>query len=227
MQKVKHKRGLYKILALVLVVTVIFLAARQLGLLAKLEDIKLLQEWFQGLGFVGYAAYLVIYIFAAVFMFPASSITIAAGIVFGPVIGAILSLIGATIGAAVAFIIARYVARDTILNKFGSNPLFEKIDSGFKENGTSFLILTRLVPIFPYNIQNYAYGITPLSLSTFVLVSLITMAPGAAIYAFMAGEIAANGFSMKLMYQLAAAGVILFVVSLIPKYIAKKKNIAL
>lgn len=227
MKEGTKRRGSYKIIALVIIVALIFLAARQMGLISKLEDIKLLQDWFHGLGFIGYAVYLAVYVLAAVFMFPASSVTIAAGIVFGPVLGAALSLIGATLGAAAAFIIARYVARDTILQKFGRNALFIKIENGFKENGTSFLILTRLVPIFPYNIQNYAYGITPLRFTTFVLVSLITMLPGAAIYAFMAGEIAVNGVSTQLMVQLAASGVILFGVSLIPKYIARKRNIKL
>lgn len=225
MQGSKPKGGLYKIAAVVAVIAIVFFSARELGLISKLEDVGLFQEFIQGLGYMGYAGYIIIYILVAVFMFPASAVTIAAGIAFGPVLGAVLSLIGATIGAAVAFIIARYVARESILNKFGSNPLFNKIENGFKENGTNFLILTRLVPIFPYNIQNYAYGITPVKLRTFVVVSLITMAPGATIYAFMAGEIAVNGFSTRLMLQFAIAGIILFGVSIIPKYITKQKNI--
>ena len=223
----KQKSGLIKIIATVAIFAIVFVIANQLGLVDKLKNVKVLQEWFQGLGFLGYVAYILIYIVVAVFMFPASAITIAAGITFGSVLGGILALVGATIGAAVAFVIAKYVARDTIVNKFGVNPIFKKIENGVKENGTSFLILTRLVPLFPYNIQNYAYGVTPMKLSTFVLISLITMAPGAFIYAFMAGEIVANGISVKLLVQFAAAGLILFGVSLIPKFISRKKGIEL
>ena len=221
----KQKGGVIKITAVAAVLVIVFILANQLGFVGKLKNIGALQEWFQGLGFIGYAVYLAIYVIVAVFMFPASAITIVAGITFGSVLGGILALLGATIGAAAAFIIAKYVARDAIVNKFGRNPIFKKIENGVKENGTSFLILTRLVPLFPYNIQNYAYGVTPMKLSTFIFVSLATMAPGAFIYAFMAGEIVTKGISVRLLIQFAAAGLILFGVSLIPKLITRKKVI--
>jgi uncharacterized membrane protein YdjX (TVP38/TMEM64 family) len=214
------------VLALLAVVAVIFLANR-FGLIEELRDIEGLQQWFQELGAVGYLVYVLLYIAVAVFMLPASAVTIVAGITFGSIVGGVLALIGATIGACVAFLIARYAARDTIVAKFGQNPLFKRIEDGVRENGTSFLILTRLVPVFPYNIQNYAYGLTAISLPTFALVSLITMAPGAFIYAYMAGEIVTQGVSVGLLLQFAVAGLVLFGVSLIPKYIAKKKGIAI
>jgi uncharacterized membrane protein YdjX (TVP38/TMEM64 family) len=223
----KTKDGMGKIIGLVALIIVVFILANQFNLVDKLKDIKGLQSWFQGLGVIGYIAYILIYILVAVFMFPASAITIAAGITFGSMLGGTLALIGSTIGACVAFIIAKYVARNVIVSRFSENIIFKKIEKGVAENGTSFLILTRLVPVFPYNIQNYAYGVTSIKLGTFGLVSLVTMAPGAFIYAFMAGEIAANGFSLKLLIQFAVAGLFLFMVSLIPKYIAKKKGISI
>jgi uncharacterized membrane protein YdjX (TVP38/TMEM64 family) len=183
------------------------------------------QEWIDGFGFIGYLIFMVLYILVAVFMLPAFFFTILAGAAFGPVLGGILALVGATIGATAAFVVARYVARDTIVSKFENNPLFKKIDDGLKQNGVSFLILTRLVPIFPYNVQNYIYGLTPIKVVTFALVSFITMAPGAFIYAYMAGAILRGDSIPWLAAQLAIAGVILFLVSLIPKYIAKKKGI--
>lgn len=223
----KKKDGMGKIIGLVGLIVVVFLLANQFSLVDKLKDINVLQVWFQNLGVVGYIVYIFVYILVAVFMFPAAAMTIAAGITFGSIPGAILALTGASIGACVAFIIAKYVARDLIVSKFSGNTVFKKIEKGVAENGTSFLILTRLVPIFPYNIQNYAYGVTSMNVVTFGLVSFITMAPGAFIYAFMAGEIATNGFSFKLLIQFAVAGLFLFIVSLIPKYIAKKKGISI
>lgn len=214
------------VLALVALAAVVF-AAGQLGLIDRLRDIEGLQQWFQGLGAVGYLVYVLLYMLVAVFMLPASAVTIVAGITFGSIVGGVLALISATIGACVAFLLARYAARDTIVAKFGQNPLFKRIEDGVRENGTSFLILTRLVPVFPYNIQNYAYGLTSISLPTFALVSLITMAPGAFIYAYMAGEIVTQGVSVGLLVQFAAAGLLLFGVSLIPKYIAKKRGISI
>jgi len=223
----KKKGGFGKIIIIVVAIAAVFFIANRLGWTERLKDIPAMQAWFQSLGIVGYAVFVLLYILVAVFMLPASVFTIIAGITFGSVIGAILALVGATIGATIAFIIARYFARDAIVNKFKDNAIFAKIENGVKQNGVSFLILTRLVPIFPYNVQNYAYGITPIRLLTFSGVSFITMAPGAFIYAYMAGEIVANGFSIKLMIEFAVAGIILFLVSLIPKYIAKKKGINL
>ena len=223
----KKKGGFGKILLIVAVIAVVFLIAHHFGLTARLQDVPAMQSWFQSLGFVGYAVFIALYVLVAVFMLPASAFTIIAGVTFGSVLGGILALVGATIGASVAFIVAKYVARDVIVNKFQGNVIFKKIEDGVKENGVSFLILTRLVPIFPYNVQNYAYGLSSINLLTFAGVSFITMAPGAFIYAYMAGEIVANGFSIKLLVQFAIAGVILFLVSLIPKYIAKKKGISL
>jgi len=221
------KKKVFVKIIVIAVIAAVIIAAYLLGWTERLRDIPAMQAWFQSLGIIGYAVFILLYIIAAVCMLPAAPFTIIAGITFGSVPGAILSLIGATIGAAAAFTIARYIARDAIVNKFKDNAVFAKIEDGVRQNGVSFLILTRLVPIFPYNLQNYAYGVTPVNFFTFTGISLITMAPGAFIYAYMAGEIAANGFSLKLMIQFAAAGVILFLVSLVPKYIARKKGINL
>ena len=216
-----------KIIIAVAVIATVAITAHFTGLTEymQLENVHAAQEWIEGFGFVGYIIFIALFVLVAVFMLPAFFFTILAGAAFGPVLGSILALIGATIGAGVAFIVARYVARDTIVNKFENNPFFKKIDDGLRENGVSFLILTRLVPLFPYNVQNYVYGLTPIKLSTFVLVSLICMAPGAFVYAFMAGIVIEHGITPMLFVYFAGAGIILFLVSLIPKYIAKKKGI--
>ena len=223
----KKKGGIGKILVIVAIIAAVFFVAKHFGWTDRLQDVPAMQAWFRSLGFAGYAAFIALFVLVAVFMLPAAAFTIIAGVTFGSVLGGILALVGATIGAAAAFIVAKYVARDVIVNKFQGNALFKKIEEGVEANGVSFLILTRLVPIFPYNVQNYAYGLTSINFLTYTGVSFITMAPGAFIYAYMAGEIVAHGFSIKLLVQFAIAGVILFLVSLIPKYIAKKKGINL
>ncbi|KXF81580.1 TVP38/TMEM64 family protein [Enterovibrio coralii] len=208
-----------------LVVALALFAAKQSGILEIITDIKSLQEWIASFGALGYIVFVAAFVFACVFLLPGSAFTIVAGIVFGPIKGGLLALFSATLGAVVAFVVARFLLRNTIMNKFGDNPIFKKIDDGVAKNGTSFLILTRLVPVFPFSLQNYAYGLTSLNLGTYALVSLITMAPGAFIFAYMAGDIATNGVSAMLLVKFAVAGLILFGMSLIPKYIAKKKGI--
>ncbi len=221
----EDKKKFIKIILLLLFIVLALVIAKKTGFLAFLTDVEAMQSYFVSLGFKGYFIYILIYIVIAVFMLPASVTTIVAGIVFGPVLGGMLALIGSTIGATVSFLISKYIARDMIVDKFKGNAFFEKIEKGFSENGTSFLILTRLVPVFPYNVQNYAYGVTSINTATFFIVSFICMAPGAFIYAFMAGEIVTNGISVKLLVEFAIAGFILFIVSLIPKFLAKKKGI--
>lgn len=214
-----------KIIGLVLILVAALYAMYASGMIETITNFDKLKEMIENAGMLGYVIYILLYIVVAVFSLPASVITIGAGIIFGPIAGGLLALVGATIGATVAFVVSRYIARDFIVNKFGQNKIFQKIEQGVEKNGKDFLILTRLVPVFPYNIQNYAYGVTNINIVTFALISLITMAPGAFIYAYMAGEIMENGISTLLFVKLIIAGVILFGVSQIPKIFAKKKGI--
>lgn len=212
---------------IVVVLVAVFFIMKQTGLLEILSDFDQFRALIENAGALGYGLYIILYILVAIFSIPASIITIAAGIIFGPVLGGVLALTGGTIGAAAAFIVARYIARDFIVEKFGQNKIFQKIEQGVEKNGKDFLILTRLVPVFPYNIQNYAYGVTNINLVTYTLISFVTMAPGAFIYAYLAGEIAVNGVSTSLFIKLLIAGIVLFGVSQIPKLFAKRKGIDL
>lgn len=217
-----------KKLKLVLIIVVLAAAIYGIyasGLVDMLKDFDKFKEMIENAGALGYIIYVLLFIVIAVFSLPASVVTIAGGVVFGPIVGALLALVGATVGAVAAFLVARYIARGFIVDKFGNNAIFKKIESGVEKNGKDFLILTRLVPVFPYNLQNYAYGVTNINLFTYTIISLITMAPGAFVYAYMAGEIAENGITTRFFIQLVGAGIILFGVSQIPKIFAKKKGI--
>ncbi|WP_066175763.1 TVP38/TMEM64 family protein [Bacillus marinisedimentorum] len=226
-RKQAKKKESIKLLAAVTLIAAAFIIAWKTGLVGVLKDVRAMQDWFNGFGLYGYIVFVLVFVAVAVFMLPGSLLTIIAGITFGAIKGGTLSLLGATLGAMAAFLIARYSARELIVKKFEGNPIFNKIDEGVEKNGISFLILTRLVPVFPYNVQNYAYGFTKIPFLTYSVISLITMAPAAFIYAYMAGQIVEEGVSVKLLIEFALAGIILFIVSLIPKYISKKKGIRL
>ncbi|MFL0245664.1 TVP38/TMEM64 family protein [Candidatus Clostridium stratigraminis] len=220
------KSRLFKVIMWIIIIIGIILIYK-LGIVSRLMDIKQMQQWFKSLGPIAFLIYIAIYIFASIFMLPGSVLTIASGIAFGPILGAVLAIIGATCGATMSFLISKYLMRDIVKARLGDNLIYKKIDDGFKVNGYNFLILTRLVPIFPFNLQNYAYGLTSIKTSTYIFWSLICMIPGAFIYAYMAGEIAARGISLNILIKFTIAGIILFIVSLIPKYIAKKRGINL
>ncbi len=213
---------------IILVVAILIVAAIGIfssGLADTISDFDAFRAMIEEAGAYGYVLFIIIYIISAIFSLPASAITITGGIVFGPVLGAILSLTGATLGALAAFIVARYIARDFIVNKFGDNVIFKKVEAGVAKNGRDFLMITRLVPIFPYNIQNYAYGVTNINIVMYTVLSFITMMPGAFIYAYMAGDIAENGVTVDVMINLGIACVILYAVAQIPKFVAKRKGI--
>ena len=110
------------------------------------------------------------------------------------------------------------------MKRFGNDPTFQKIEKGVRENGISFLIFTRLVPVFPFAIQSYAYAMTPMSAKKFSLISFLTMMPASFIYAFMASEIASKGVSGALLLELTVAGIFLALLAYLPKKLSKKIN---
>lgn len=114
---------------------------------------------------------------------PGISFAIAAGLLFGPFLGTICCSAATTIGAMIAFLMGRFFLKDTVepmvkKNKYLNKWLFD--ESG--KNDIFVLMITRLVPLFPYNLQNFAYGITDMSFSTYSVCSLVFMLPGTAMY---------------------------------------------
>nr|WP_239585102.1 TVP38/TMEM64 family protein [Enterococcus xiangfangensis] len=203
---------------------IVILSAYQFGLVDFLTDIAGLREYLENLGWWGYLIFIVLSIVVAVFLLPGQFLAIVGGLAYGGFIGGLLTVIGASIGASISFVIGKYVARDYILQRFGNDPTFQKIEQGVRDNGLSFLIFTRLVPVFPFAIQSYAYAMTPMSLKKFSLISCLTMMPASFIYAFMASEIAAKGVSLTLLIELTAAGILLALLAYLPKRISKKIN---
>jgi uncharacterized membrane protein YdjX (TVP38/TMEM64 family) len=151
--------------------------------------------WIDGLGTVGALAFIVLYIIATVAFLPGSILTLGAGVVFGVVWGSLYVFIGATIGATAAFLVGRYLARGWVAKKIAGNQKFRAIDEAVGREGLKIVLLTRLSPIFPFNLLNYAYGVTGVSLKDYVLAS-IGMIPGTIMYVYigsLAGSIAMIG----------------------------------
>lgn len=152
-------------------------------------------EWVNSLGAIGGIAFIFIYILATVAFFPGSILTLGAGVVFGVLWGSIYVFIGATLGATLAFLVGRYFARDWIAKKIAGNEKFSAIDRAVGKEGFKIVLLTRLSPIFPFNLLNYAFGVTGVSLKDYFLGS-IGMLPGTIMYVYLgslAGDLAAIG----------------------------------
>jgi uncharacterized membrane protein YdjX (TVP38/TMEM64 family) len=152
-------------------------------------------EWVNELGAIGAIAFIGIYIAATVAFFPGSILTLGAGVLFGVGLGSLYVFLGATLGATAAFLVGRYLARGWVSKKIEGNTKFHAIDEAVGREGFKIVLLTRLSPVFPFNLLNYAYGVTGVSLKDYVLAS-IGMIPGTLMYVYigsLAGNIATIG----------------------------------
>lgn len=156
-------------------------------------------EWVESLGTFGALAFIGIYIVATVAFLPGSILTLGAGVVFGVWLGAIYVFIGATLGAIAAFLVGRYLARNWVAHKIAGNDKFKTIDRAVSKEGWKIVILTRLSPIFPFNLLNYAFGLTGVSIKDYIIGSL-GMIPGTIAYVYfgsLAGNLALIGTSTQ------------------------------
>jgi uncharacterized membrane protein YdjX (TVP38/TMEM64 family) len=151
--------------------------------------------WVNGLGTWGAIAFIVLYAAATVAFFPGSVLTLGAGLLFGVVLGTLYVLTGATLGAVAAFWVGRYWVRGWVSRKIEGNAKFHAIDEAVGREGFKIVLLTRLSPVFPFNLLNYAYGVTSVTLKDYVLAS-VGMIPGSILYVYigsLTGSIASLG----------------------------------
>jgi uncharacterized membrane protein YdjX (TVP38/TMEM64 family) len=113
---------------------------------------------------------------------PGSALTVAAGALFGSLPGILIVSLAATLGASLAFLIARYFARESVARWLSRNDKFRRLDETTKRHGAIIVALTRLVPIFPFNLLNYGFGLTRVSFRTYVFWSWLCMLPGTVLY---------------------------------------------
>jgi uncharacterized membrane protein YdjX (TVP38/TMEM64 family) len=157
-------------------------------------------EWTQGLGIWAYVFVVAFYIVACVFLLPGSVLTLGAGLLFGLAGGFITVSIGSTLGACAAFWVGRTVARNWISGKVAANGKFAAIDQAVAHQGFKIVLLTRLSPIFPFNILNYAFGLTRIPFWKYALGSWIGMIPGTVMYVYF-------GAGLRSFAELAAGNV--------------------
>ncbi|MBI3447368.1 MAG: TVP38/TMEM64 family protein [Acidobacteria bacterium] len=149
--------------------------------------------WVNGLGVWGPVVFILGYALAAVAFVPGSILTLAAGAIFGLGWGTLYVYIAATIGSSAAFLVSRHLARAAIEKKIAGNARFASIDRAVGAQGKKLVFLLRLSPIFPFNLLNYALGLTKVSFTDYVAAS-VGMIPGTILYVYygkLAGDVAA------------------------------------
>ncbi len=151
--------------------------------------------WVQAQGAAGVIAYIGIYNLATVLFVPGALLTLGGGAIYGVVWGSVYALGAATLGATLAFAIGRYLARGAVCRRLRLHPHFQALDAAVTRSGFKIVLLTRLSPILPFNLLNYAYGVTNVSLKHYLMGSL-GMVPGTLMYVYLgalAGDIATLG----------------------------------
>lgn len=212
-------KGILRIIILTVVIAGIALAMTYRDAL----DPKALQAWGDGFGIMGPLVFMLLYTVATVFFLPGSVITLAGGAIFGPVWGTLYNLTGATIGATLAFLIARYLGGDWVEQKSAGR--VKQLKHGVEKEGWRFIAFVRLVPLFPFNLLNYALGLTKIRLSHYVIASYLCMLPGAVAYTWLgyAGREAVAGGEGMIQKGLIALA-LLAAVSFLPRFIGKLRS---
>lgn len=196
-------------------ITVIFLV-RMSGVGHYLEPEKL-RALFASFGIAAPLIYIAFYTFAPALMLPGLPISIAGATVFGPFWGVVYTIIGATMGACVAFLIARYGARDWVARRLvGSR--WNRLDSETAENGWKAVAFTRLIPLFPFNLLNFAFGLTKITFLHYAVATFIFMLPGTIAFVTFSSSLLGL-LKGKISPEFFIGIILIIAVSMLPKII--------
>jgi uncharacterized membrane protein YdjX (TVP38/TMEM64 family) len=185
-------QGWRLLFALAAILAVVVLA-RALDLPSRLLDALAMVP---GMGPWGPLLFIGLYIATSLLFLPGWMLTLGAGFVFGIAKGMVTVSIGATLGAASAFLVGRYLARDAVARRLEAFPSFRAIDEAVARDGWKIVGLARMSPLFPFNVMNYAFGLTRIPFGHYVLASWIGMLPGTFVYVYfgsIAGDLATLG----------------------------------
>src|SRR5262249_31165984 len=215
-----------KLLLWVLVIVAILATAYHFNVLAQFQAfLRQALVGIAGLGPWGPVIFVLLYVAATVLSLPGAILTLGAGFVFGVVKGSIIVSISATLGATAAFLVGRYLARDWVAKKIEGNAKFKAIDKAVAREGWKIVGLTRLSPVFPFVLLNYAFGITQVSLRDYVLASAVGMVPGTVMYVYIGSLAQVAGQRQRTPAEWALYGVGLLatiIVTIFVTRIAKK-----
>ncbi|CAA9441709.1 MAG: hypothetical protein AVDCRST_MAG37-1440 [uncultured Rubrobacteraceae bacterium] len=221
------RRGTGRLIAVGFALLLVLVGARVAGVTecVSLDGLNSLRDWINGFGMVAPIVFVVIYVVATVSFLPGAPLSLLAGLVFGAAWGTLWTVIGATLGATLAFLIARYAARGLVESWTANNQRVRKLDEGVEKHGWRMLLITRLVPLFPFNLQNYAYGLTRVGVGSYVLLTGTCIVPGVLVYTLAGGSLAsANEDLIKTFVYLGVAAVFFVLISLIPGWLRRRNG---
>jgi uncharacterized membrane protein YdjX (TVP38/TMEM64 family)/Fe-S oxidoreductase len=223
----KNKGGVWGRLALLTVLVGVIAALKISGASAWLEPERL-QGLISGYGYWAPLIYIVLYSLAPALFMPGLPLTILGGMLFGPVWGVVYTITGATSGACVAFLIARYLGREWVSSKM-TGPRWQKLDADVARHGWKIVALTRLIPLFPFNLLNYAFGVTRVRFFDYALTSFICMLPATIAYVSLSSSVG-QLLKGELSVEFAIGLGLIVLLSLLPlawRRYAKRKKLSI
>ena len=206
---------------LFLLLIVLILAVQFTGAARHLDQ-ESLRQWIQGYGALAPLVYMLIYTLAPSLLLPGLPLTIAGGVLFGPFWGVVYTIIGATLGACLAFIVARHLARGWVEGKLKGSQ-WQRLDQEVEKHGWKVVAFTRLIPVFPFNLLNYAFGLTKIGFLTYALSSLIFMLPATVAYIVFSSSLL-DLFKGEISLTFIAGLALVVMVSLLPVLYRRYKN---
>lgn len=181
-----------------------------------------LSLWIEGHGLLAPAIYMLIYSLAPVFFLPGLPLTIIGGVLFGSFWGVIYAITGATSGACLAFLISRYLARDWIESRLTSDK-WKKLDDEVQSKGWKVVAVTRLIPLFPFNLLNYAFGLTKIGFLPYAVTTFFCMLPACIAFIVFSSSLM-DLLKGKISIELIAGIGLICLVSILPVLYRKFKR---
>ena len=224
----RYSRTSGRLALLVLGLVAVAVLAWSVGLhdWVRLERLAELRAAIEAYGAWGPVLFVAGYVVGELLFFPGLPLTLLGGLVFGPVWGTVYVWIAAMLSAALAFLVARHLARDTVERWMAHSPRLARIDAAIGRHGWRILMITRLVPLFPFNLQNYAYGLTRIPLWPYLVVTAICILPATIAFTLAAGALSGGGTPGRTVWTLAVSGVLIVILSLTPRWLTRRSRAA-
>ncbi len=154
----------------------------QLTFQAFAENHEMIAAWVDRHGVLAVGAFVVLYFIAVTFSLPGAVwMTLIGGYLFGVVVGTVYVVVAATLGATAIFLLARYVLGDAWRRRV-AGPTFRRLEAGFRDHAFSYLLVLRLIPIFPFWLVNLVPAFAGVSLRTYILGTFLGIIPGTVVY---------------------------------------------
>ncbi len=202
------------------IILVVFTALRVLGVDFSDVSREQFKEWVESMGYWGPAVYIALYSLRPLILFPAAVLSATAGIIWGAGTGFVILIIAAVISAVLEFFFARYSGRGLVEKHLGGKA--EAMDKKIREHGFLTVLMIRLVPNAPWDVQNLSMGLTSVRFRDYFFATLLGIMPGSFALVFFGASFIEFVYNPDNFWIIGAAALVFFGVYYLKKYLAKK-----